>query len=518
MKEYKLLWVDDEIDLLTPHKIFLEEKGYDVSFLNNGTDAVEEIKRHHFDIIFLDENMPGLSGLETLDLMKRINPTIPIVMITKNEEEDIMDQAIGGKIADYLIKPVKPNQILLSLKKNIEKARLEREKTTVAYRSDFNSLGQLINQANSFEEWVNVYKQLVFWELELSGSFDVAMEQIFKMQKNEANNQFSRFISKNYKDWVNDEYEDTPLLSNKLFKEKLFPLTQQGENVFVILIDNLRYDQWKVLYNEILSEYYNIVDEEIYCAILPSTTQYARNSLFAGLMPYEIQQKLPHYWVNEDKDDHKNEFEKELLEEQLRRNNYDYKVFYEKVLNSRYGKKLLNIIPQILENEIAVIVYNFVDILSHARTENKMIRDLANDEAAYRSLTISWFEHSELKELIRRLSKRGVKVVVTTDHGSIRTQDPIKVVGDKETTTNLRYKTGKNLGYNEKDLFVIDNPHSIKLPKLNVSSKFIFAQKDDFLIYPTNYNYFVNYYRNTFQHGGISMEELLIPFVELAPK
>jgi CheY-like chemotaxis protein len=517
MDKMTILWVDDEIDLLKPHMIFLRERGYDVDTTNNGHEALEILKKKNFDIVFLDEQMPGLSGIETLMKIKSDFPHLPVVMITKTEEETIMEDAIGSNISDYLIKPVNPNQILLSLKKTLENKKLISEKTTHQYQQEFRSIGMEISNKLNFEEWTEIYKKLIYWELKLEKSEDEGMNQILMMQKNEANEVFTKFIEQNYLNWINGKSSNKPIQSHTLIKEKIFPLLNDNRPLFVILVDNLRYDQWKML-QPILEENFRVERDEIYYSILPTTTQYARNSIFSGLLPTEIEKKYPKLWVDEDEEGTKNNNEAEFLGELLKRYGRDIKYSYYKVLNQTFGRKLVESMPNLMVNKLNIIVYNFVDMLSHARTEMEIIRELANDEKAYRSLTVSWFQHSPLLDIFRFLAEKDVNVVVTTDHGSIRVNNPVKVLGDKNTNTNLRYKTGKALKYEHNEVFEIKNPEDAYLPRINVSSNYVFCRNDDFFAYPNNYNYYVNYYKNTFQHGGISMEEIMIPFAVMKKK
>ena len=513
MRNERILWADDEIDLLKPHIMFLQQKGYEVVGANNGHDAIDLVEQEHFDLIFLDENMPGLTGLETLSEIKQRYPSVPVIMITKSEEEDIMNQAIGGKIADYLIKPVNPNQILLSIKKNLHTKEIISEKNTSGYQQDFGKIGMMINEAMKFEDWVEVYKKLLFWELELE-TLDNGMMEMLKLQKTEANSAFTKFVKKNYEDWVTSE--ERPLMSPDLFKKRIFPLLDSDEKVFVILIDNFRYDQWLTI-KPILNEYFSF-EEDIYCSILPTVTQYARNAIFSGLMPDKIAKMFPDLWVDEDEEEGKNLNEAPLIQTQLDRYRKKYNFSYHKVNESSFGERLVHNFSNIENNPLNIVVLNFIDMLSHARTESKMIRELASTEAAYRSLTKTWLEHSSTIDLFKKLAERDYKVIVTTDHGTIRVDNAIKVIGDKNTNTNLRYKVGKNLSYNPKQVYEIKQPEKFGLPSLNVSSTYIFATNRDFLAYPNNYNYYVSYYKDTFQHGGISMEEMLIPFILLEPK
>jgi DNA-binding response OmpR family regulator len=517
MREIKILWVDDEIDLLKPHILFLQEKGYQVSTTSNADDAIELLRENTFDLIFLDEHMPGITGLEALSHIKNIRPNIPVVMITKSEEENIMEEAIGSKIDDYLIKPVNPKQILLSIKKHIETEKLVSEKSISSYQSQFQELSLLINQASTYEDWTEIYKRIVYWEIELAGFQESGMNEVLTTQKNDANNEFAKFIAKNYTSWFSDNREKSPMMSPNIFKDKILPEVAKGQKTMVILIDNLRYDHWKTLM-PLISEYYSIEKEEIYYSILPTATQYARNSMFAGLMPLEISQIYPDMWLHDEEIGGKNLREKELLESQITRLGYHTKFFYEKINHAKTGKRIHQNMKQLLDYELSVLIFNYIDMLSHSKTEMDVIKELANTEAAYRTLTLSWFRHSPLFALLKDLADKQIKIILTTDHGSIQVNNPRKVVGDRNTSVNLRYKTGKNLSYKKNEVFDVNKPHDIHLPKSHVSSKYIFALNQDYLVYPNNYNYYVNYYKNTFQHGGISMEEMMIPFVILNPK
>ena len=517
MAKTHILWADDEIEFLRPHILLLEERGYKVKTVNNGNDAVENFKNEPFDLVFLDENMPGLTGLETLSILKSINPSIPTILVTKNEEEHLMEDAIGAKIDDYLIKPVNPKQILLTIKKFTENKRLINEKTSMAYQQEFRNLGMIMNNDLDYKEWVDAYKKLIYWELSLEKLEDENMHEILTMQKSEANTLFSKYIEKNYIAWLGAP-DNAPILSHQLFKKKVFPSLQENKPTFFFLIDNLRYDQWKII-NDVITDYFRLEEETSYYSILPTATQYARNAIFSGLTPLEMEKRFPNLWQNDEDEGGKNLHEDKFLADQIKRlYRRDIKHSYTKVLTLEQGKDVFDNVNNLMQNDLNVLVYNFVDMLSHARTDVAMIRELANDEAAYRSLTLSWFEHAPLLDVLKWLAQREVRVIVTTDHGTIRVKKPSKIIGDRNTNTNLRYKQGKNLNYVGKDVFMIKNPHEAQLPKLHMSSTFVFAKDDYYFVYPNNYNQFVNYFNGTFQHGGISLEEMIIPYATYTTK
>jgi CheY-like chemotaxis protein len=517
MNKIKILWVDDEIDYLKPHILFLEKKNYEVTTCNNGRDSIEIFENENFDIVFLDENMPGMSGLDTLSEMKEKKSAVPMIMITKSEEEYIMEEAIGSKIADYLIKPVNPNQILLSLKKNLDHSRLITEKTTLDYQKEFRKISMEMASVNSFDEWTELYKKLIFWELELENINDQAMAHILEAQKQEANTQFSKFIERNYEDWFEPK-ADKPLLSHQLFREIVVPeLVKKEKPVLFVVVDNLRYDQWKVIQKSI-TNHFKIEKELAYYSILPTATQYARNAIFAGLLPIEIEKKFPEYWKNDPEEGGKNLFEAELLTAQLKRLGLNIKQDYFKITNLNAGKKLADNFKAFKNNDLVSIVYNFVDMLSHAKTEMDVVKELASDDKAYRSLTHSWFKNSPLLEIIKQAQNLGFKLVLTTDHGTINVKNPSKVIGDKNTSLNLRYKMGRSLTYETKDVYAVKDPQKIGLPSVNMTSTYIFGKNDLFLAYVNNFNHYASYYKNTYQHGGISLEEMIIPCLVMEPK
>jgi CheY-like chemotaxis protein len=514
----KILWVDDEIESLQSQKLFLETKGYHVHALTNGFDAIDYVKENLVDVVLLDESMPGITGLETLAKIKEINQSLPVVLITKNETENLMNEAIGSQISDYLIKPVNPNQVWLSLKKIIDNKRLVAERTTTAYQQQFRNLFMALNSNPDYNEWMDIYKKLVYWELEMEKSDSPEMQEVLQSQKSEANTEFFKFVSRHYSSWVNPKTKEGPVMSHNMFQTKILPHVEKGTPLFFVLIDNLRFDQWKAI-QPIFAESFRIMEEDTFYSILPTATQYARNAIFSGMLPIDIEKNFPAQWKNDDEQGGKNLNEEEFLRAQLKRLKKDNIRFsYTKVVNNQAGIDLMNNIHNLLTNDLNVIVYNFVDMLSHARTEMEVLKELAGDEMSYRSITASWFEHSPLHQALKKIADKNIKVILATDHGTIRVKNPCKVIGDKQTTANLRYKHGRNLNYEPKEVLAFRDPRDAGLPVPTVNSSYIFAKEDGFLCYPNNYNYYANYYRNTFQHGGVSLEEMIIPVIKMQSK
>jgi len=515
MESIKILWVDDEIEMLKPHFLFLEDRGYTTTPCTNGQDALDLIEANRFDVILLDENMPGLNGLETLAEIKNRKPNLPVVMITKNEEEQIMEDAIGSKISDYLIKPVNPHQILLSLKKILNQKNLVAEKTTQSYQQEFRKISQSLMDLDSYDDWIEYFKKLMYWELELETLEDKSLFEIFETQMKEANSQFAKFISSNYTRWIQDNAG--PTLSHKVFQKHVVPELRENKPTLLILIDNLRFDQWKTIEPEIRNNY--TIEQEHTCfSILPTATQYARNAFFSGLTPLEIQKKFPKWWKNDTEEGGKNLYEKELLEAQCERLNFKRPISYHKITQLQHSQQLIKNLQNHTHEGLTAVVYNFVDMISHAKTEMEVIKELAPDNKAYRSITLSWYLNSPLKELLKKAASLGFKVLLTTDHGTINVGHPSAVMGDRETSLNLRYKTGKSLTYDPKDVLECKDPKDFHLPAVSINSPYIFAEEDYYFVYKNNYNHFVNFFKNTFQHGGVSMEEMIIPFVVLSPR
>jgi CheY-like chemotaxis protein len=518
MTGYSLVWIDDEMESLQSLTLFLTNKGYTVTTFSNGLDALEHIEKEQVDLVLLDESMPGLSGLQTLSRIKQIKPRLPVVLVTKNETENLMDEAIGSQIADYLIKPVHPNQVLLSIKKLLDNRRLVAEKTTQAYHQEFRKMMMQLEDGPDHAGWMDVYRQLVHWELEMEKSDSPEMEEVLKTQKKEANAAFAKYISKNYLNWIQPTSTSAPVMSHQLLPFKVLPHVEPGIPVFFVLIDNLRFDQWKAI-EPLVTEYYRVLEEETFYSILPTATQYSRNAIMAGMLPSAIQKQFPQAWKNDDDEGGKNQYEPMFLEALLKRMKKEQlRYSYTKVLSLQEGQQLVQQVHNLMNNDLNVIVYNFVDMLSHARNEMEILKELVSDERSYRSITKSWFEHSPLFQALKKISEKKVRLIIATDHGSIQVGTACKVVGDRQTSTNIRYKHGRNLDFEAKDVVSFKKPTEAGLPEPNINSSYIFAKEDGYLCYPNNYNHFVNYYRNTFQHGGISMEEMIIPVIKLASK
>ncbi len=520
MDRKKILWVDDEIELLRSHIIFLSEKGYEVDTVTNGEDAITSVREKVYDIIFLDEMMAGMGGLETLAKIKNINNSIPVVMITKSEEETLMNEAIGGKISDYLTKPVNPSQVLLVCKKILEGKKITGQYAAKDYLQDFNQITQALSSGLDFTEWINIYQKLVNWSIELDKHRDIGLEQSLNDQYKEANKEFSKFVEKNYISWLSGN-ADAPNLSPQITEKYVFDhLRDEGKSIFYFVLDCLRLDQWLVMEKH-LSEIFKI-EKDYYYSILPTATPYSRNSLFAGLYPSDIEKNYPNLWVSGNDDDYSmNKYEKELLQNLLDRKRIKLRndLKYIKIIDPEVGRNFEQNIHSYQNTHLTAVVVNFLDMIAHGRSDSDILKEIAPGESAYRSLTNSWFSHSSLLNIFTNLSKmKNVKIVVTTDHGSIRCLRGAKVLGDREASTNLRFKYGRNLKIDEKHAVYVKNTNDFKLPKRGVTINYIFAKEDYYFVYPTDYHKFLTHYKDTFQHGGISMEEMILPIITMEPK
>ncbi len=515
----KILWVDDEIELLRSHIIFLNEKGYEVQTVTNGEDAIDEIKNENFDLIFLDEMMPGLGGLETLAQIKEINPALPVVMITKSEEETLMHEAIGSKISDYLIKPVLPSQVLMVCKKFLESSKISDEYVAKDYLEAFNEITQRLMLNPDYNDWIEIYSKLVNWELELDEHPEVNLRQTLNDQRKECNKEFSKYVEKNFSDWIYSTKGDAPDFSPSITEKYVFPhLNEHKGPVFYFVIDCLRLDQWLMM-EKILRNYFKI-EKDYYYSILPTATPYARNALFAGLYPSEIEKNYPDLWASDNEDDERsmNKYEKDLLQLLLdrKRIKLDNEMKFMKIIDPDVGRSFENNIASHKKTHFMAVVVNFLDMIAHGRSDSEILKEIAPDESAYRSLTNSWFIHSSLLGTLKTIATMpNAKVIVTTDHGSIRALRGAKVLGDREASANLRFKFGRNLKVDDKHAIYIKNPSDFKLPKRGVTINYIIAKEDYYFVYPTDYHKYLSHYKDSFQHGGVSMEEMILPVITM---
>jgi DNA-binding response OmpR family regulator len=515
----RILWVDDEIEMLKSNIMYLRQKGYDVVEAANGEDAIEIIKNTDFDLVFLDEMMPGKGGLETLIEIKDLYPNLPVVMVTKNETESLMEEAIGKKITDYLLKPVHPNQLLLVCKKVLESKTLRQDQVSKDFISEFNNLSNLLSEANSWEDWVNIHIKMTNWELELDEHPELGLKQIAIDQRREVNVEFSKFIEKNYFDWVNFG-KNKPVLSNEIIDKYVIPELGKYKSIFFFVVDCMRLDQWLVM-EKLLNNYFKIT-KEYYSAILPTATPYCRNAIFAGLFPSDIEKHYPNLWEHkEDDENSRNNFEREFLNKLLERRKVKLhnELKYIKIMDPEFSRGIESKIPVYINNHLNAIVINFVDMMAHSRSDTAILKEIAPDESAYRSLTSSWFEHSSFFGMLRQLASRpDIKVIITTDHGSIRCLHGVKAMGDRESAVNLRYKYGRNVRADNRNAIYIPRPVEYKIPKRDGIVNYIIAKEDFYFIYPTDYHKFLNQYNDTFQHGGISTEEMILPVAILESK
>lgn len=514
----KILWVDDEIDLLRPHVLFLENKGYNVVTLTNAEDAIDIVKKEDFDILLLDEMLHGMDGLTALAELKDINPGLPIIMVTKSEEESLMEEAIGSKIDDYLTKPVNPSQILLVCKKILDKKKISGQIISRDYISEFNKISAQLMGPIDWQDWIDIHIKLSEWDVELDAHPDLGLRHILYEQKHDCNAEFGRYFERSYLSWLHDS--NGPPLSPDIVQKFVLPHVHAGKNTVLLIIDALRFDQWLIL-EPLLRNYYKIT-RDYYYSIIPTATPYSRNAIFAGMFPSEIEKNIPELWYddNEEDDVSRNRYELELLQAQLARLNIDLKPSpkYAKILNVQESADVTSKINEYSSIPLSAIVFNFVDILAHSRSSSKVLKEMIPNEAAFRSITRAWFEHSHLFQTLRKLSENGNTVIVTSDHGSIRGLHGAKVIGDRETSTSLRYKYGKNIKADPKDAMIINNPSDYKLPVRGVNTNYIIAKEDYYFVYPTRYHYYLNYYADSFQHGGISLEEIILPLITLEAK
>ena len=513
----KILWADDEIELLRSHQLFLNDKGFEVTPVNNGEDAVAMVQQENFDIVLLDEMMPGLDGLQTLEQIKQLNSNIPIIMITKSEEEHLMDEAIGRRIDDYLTKPVNPSQIFMACKKLLDSRQIRQSQAGQVYVSKATQIQQWLAGGVTWKTWIDLHLLLCEWDIEIRRLGDKSLHGMVDDQKRECNQEFGRFVERNYAEWIENE-DNSPPMSVDVVPEFVYPYLEAGRQVFFIVVDCLRLDHWLIM-EPVLSEFFD-VKRHYHYSILPTATPYSRNAIFSGLFPSEIERKYGNVWANAQDESSLNRNEHRYIDEQLAEMGFSPQTssHYVKVINAGEGQSLTRKVPSLANVPLVSIVYNFLDLLVHGRSHSALLKEIAPDEAAFRSLVSSWFAHSSLFETLQQVARTEAVVVLTTDHGAIRGTRAAVVHGDRETSTNLRYKNGKNLRVEGKDALFISEPGRYGLPSAGMGANFIVAKEDFYFVYPTNFNEYQRQYKDSFQHGGISLEEMILPVAVLEPK
>jgi len=501
-------------------RVRIEQKGYAVETATNGEDALELVRSTAYDLVFLDEMMPGMGGLRTLSEIKDVMPSLPVVMITKNEAESLMEEAIGSKISDYLTKPVNPSQVLLSVKKILEGKKITGEHVSRDYTQEFQKISRRLMDPLDHKDWADLHLKLTNWDLELDQHPELGLRQTLLDQKRESNVEFGKFIERTYGGWITQDRQERPTLSVDVMERFVLPELSRSSSVIFFVIDCLRLDQWLVM-EELLQNLFTI-ERDFHYSILPTATPYSRNAIFSGLFPLELQQRFPETWAaGEDDESSRNRNEHEYLDKLLERHRVKLKSEskYIKILDPDFGKQIEQNILSYLQGSLTAIVVNFIDMLAHGRSDSPLLKEIAPDEAAYRSLTRSWFLHSSLYGMLKTLSRqKGVTIIITTDHGSVRCLRGSKIVGDREASTNLRYKYGRNLKIDSRQAVFIKNPADYKLPRTSVTTNYVLAKEDYYFVYPTEYHKYLNQYRDSFQHGGISMEEMILPVVKLKPR
>ena len=514
----KILWADDEIDLLRAHHRFLDDKGYVVTPVSNGKDAIALIAQEPFDIVLLDEMMPGLDGLSTLEQIKMIDPNVPVVMITKNEEEHLMNEAIGRRINDYLTKPVNPSQIFMACKKILDSRQIRQSQAGQNYVSKANEIREQLSGEITWQTWINVHRRLCEWDIEIARLRDAGLSQMIEDQRRECNHEFGRFIGRDYATWIAEE-NDSPPLSVDVVPEFVVPYLEQGRQVFFIVVDCLRLDHWMVMEPQ-LAEYFNIKRSYHY-SVLPTATPFSRNAIFSGLFPNEIARKYGDIWHNADENEHSlNRNEHQYIDDQVADMGVELKPgsHYVKVLDTGEAQGLTRKVPSLKKWPLVSVVYNFLDMLVHGRAQSDLLKEMAPNEIAFRALVQTWFGNSSLFETLKAISRTDAVVVLTTDHGSVRGTRASVVHGDRDTSSNLRYKYGRNLRSEDKDALMIKDPEAYGLPSGGLGSNFVIAKEDFYFVYPTNFNQYQRQYKDSFQHGGISLEEMVLPVAIMEPK
>lgn len=517
-KNLHILWVDDEIEMLKPFILFLTNKGFILNTTTNGDDAIVMVVNNHYDLIILDEIMPGMDGITTLNEISKINPEIPVIMLTKNEEEGLMETAIAKQISEYLIKPVNPNQILMAIKRIFQTEEIRLNRVGQEYSQFVANLNRKLFSAPDFKEWIEIYKEICKWDLIIDEMNDENLKQTHFLEKRNCNTEFCNYIEDHYKNWLS--CNDRPNLSFDVVSQYIIPQLEANKTIYFLILDCLRYDQYLAI-EPFIKEYFDI-ELDSYYSILPTATPFSRNAIFSGLLPVDIAKRFPEYWLeNNELDNSRNRNEHQLLDEHVE--DLGFKLNppskYIKVFNIEEGNFVLRKIDSFKNDKLVVLVYNFLDLLAHHRSKDQILQETIPDEEAFRAFTKHWFFHSSLFEAIKLISKQENSVlVISTDHGSIRVTRATQVVGDKDTSITVRYKEGKNLSCNEKHALFLKNPKEFGLPQRNIVNNFIFSKDDYYFVYPNSYHQYQKQYNGTFQHGGVSMEEMILPVAICSPK
>ena len=517
MKDLRILWVDDEIELLKPFVLFLSEKGHSVITVSNGSDAIESVKKNPFDLVLLDEMMPGLDGLTTLSKIKKIDSALPVVMVTKSEEEGLMEDAIAGQIADYLIKPINPNQIILAIKKIFQVDEIKKDRIGLEYSQFSAYLNRKLASSPDWSDWYEIYKEICKWDLKIDDINDSTITQMHFLEKLNCNTEYSNFVSSSYKNWLNSD--ERPDLSFDLISKYVIPNIEKTlAPVYFVVLDCMRLDQYYAI-EPYIKELFDI-DLHLYTSILPTATPYSRNAIFSGLLPLDIAKNFPEYWVNSsDMDSSRNRNEHQLLDAHIQDLGYKLeKSKYTKIFSIDEGDFVLRKIDSWKNEELIILVYNFLDLLAHHRSKSEVLKEAIPDEQALRAFTKHWFLHSTFYESLKKIKEQNATVIITTDHGSIRVNRANQIVADKETTSTVRYKQGKNLSADSKHSMKLENPEDYGLPRRNVVDDYVIAKEDYYFVYPNSLHKYMNLYSGTFQHGGISMEEMILPLAICKPK
>ena len=515
---FRVLWIDDNIDELRSHILFLGQKGYEVEGATNGRDGLALLNEKNFDAVLLDEMMPGMGGLETLEEIRKTHEHVPVIMITKSEAEDLMTKAIGRRIDDYLVKPVSPLQIMAALKKQVEAHKITEQQVTRDYLSHFQAVGDRVATAESPADWEGIYNDLVTWGMDLFRYSDHGLLATQDEQISAANLALGKYVREHYKDWVQGS-DGAPMMSPNLYEARIEPEVQKSDQVLWITIDCMRMDQWRMV-EPLLEPYYHM-ERSQYWSMLPTATPYARNAMFAGLWPLDIAKKFPKLWHDGQHDESsRNAHEDKLLAAQLERLDSPAagSMRYFKISDARDTDSLRRDFSSLGNVRLVAGVYNFLDIMAHGRSQNSILKELAPDEAAFRTLMRTWFEHSSLFEVLKAAARRGATTIVTTDHGSMFSRRATKIRGNRDASSNVRYKFGDNLTVEDKRVMLMKNPADYQLPPNSAIETYAVTTENYYLVYPTNYHEYERLYRDSFQHGGISLEEMICPFAVLRPR